>query len=215
MEPFFQLCEAVGPTGRYLRRKTVNTMGSNTSLLLQDEEISEIQKETGFSRKQIVRLYSRFTSLDKSSSGALGVEDFLRIPELAINPLRDMIVNAFFFESEDGERVNFRHFVQVLARFRPIKKNKPHPLNRRRDKLRFAFGMYDLNRDGFITKSELLSILNMMVGSHINADQLDRIATRTIAEADMNNDGKISFDEFCSAMEKTNIEQKMSIRFLH
>ncbi|CDW59008.1 calcium binding protein p22 [Trichuris trichiura] len=172
-------------------------MGANTSLLLQDEEISEIQKETGFSKKQIVRLYSRFTSLDKSSTGALGVEDFLRIPELAINPLRDMIVNAFFFESEDGERVNFRHFVQVLARFRPIKKNKPHPLNRPRDKLRFAFGMYDLNRDGFITKNELLSILNMMVGSHIHADQLDRIATRTIAESDMNGDGKISFDEFC------------------
>ncbi|KRZ21119.1 Poly(A) polymerase beta [Trichinella pseudospiralis] len=184
-------------------------------------------------RLDIVRLYSRFTSLDKSGSGSF-VEDFLRIPELAINPLRDMIVNAFFFErlptswqasslvqycafrySEDEERVNFRHFMRVLARFRPIKKNKPHPLNRRRDKLRFAFSMYDLNHDGFITKNELLEILNMMVGAHISADQLDRIATRTITEADKDGDGMISFEEFCEAMEKTNIEQKMSIRFLH
>ncbi|KRY11457.1 Poly(A) polymerase gamma [Trichinella patagoniensis] len=214
------------------KNKNCHTMGNNSSML-RDEEIQEIQKETGFSRNQIVRLYSRFTSLDKSGSGSL-VEDFLRIPELAINPLRDMIVNAFFFErlptpwrasslvqycafrySEDEERVNFRHFMRVLARFRPIKKNKPHPLNRRRDKLRFAFSMYDLNHDGFITKNELLEILNMMVGAHISADQLDRIATRTITEADKDGDGMISFEEFCEAMEKTNIEQKMSIRFLH
>ncbi|KRX91106.1 Poly(A) polymerase gamma [Trichinella pseudospiralis] len=193
-----------------------------------------VDDEGKISRNQIVRLYSRFTSLDKSGSGSLCVEDFLRIPELAINPLRDMIVNAFFFErlptswqasslvqycafrySEDEERVNFRHFMRVLARFRPIKKNKPHPLNRRRDKLRFAFSMYDLNHDGFITKNELLEILNMMVGAHISADQLDRIATRTITEADKDGDGMISFEEFCEAMEKTNIEQKMSIRFLH
>ncbi|KRX74054.1 Poly(A) polymerase gamma [Trichinella sp. T6] len=215
------------------KNKNCHTMGNNSSML-RDEEIQEIQKETGFSRNQIVRLYSRFTSLDKSGSGSLCVEDFLRIPELAINPLRDMIVNAFFFErlptpwrasslvqycafrySEDEERVNFRHFMRVLARFRPIKKNKPHPLNRRRDKLRFAFSMYDLNHDGFITKNELLEILNMMVGAHISADQLDRIATRTITEADKDGDGMISFEEFCDAMEKTNIEQKMSIRFLH
>ncbi|CAG7723538.1 unnamed protein product, partial [Allacma fusca] len=30
------------------------------SLLLRDEELAEIQKETGFSANQIERLYSRF-----------------------------------------------------------------------------------------------------------------------------------------------------------
>lgn len=45
---------------------------------------------------QIERLYSRFTSLDKGDNGCLSREDFLRIPELAINPLGDRIVHAFF-----------------------------------------------------------------------------------------------------------------------
>ena len=45
---------------------------------------------------QIERLYSRFTSLDKGNNGSLSREDFLRIPELAINPLGDRIVHAFF-----------------------------------------------------------------------------------------------------------------------
>ena len=48
---------------------------------------------------QIERLWSRFTSLDKQQKGYLTREDFLRIPELAINPLGDRIVHAFFRES--------------------------------------------------------------------------------------------------------------------
>uniref|UniRef100_A0A915EQG6 EF-hand domain-containing protein n=1 Tax=Ditylenchus dipsaci TaxID=166011 RepID=A0A915EQG6_9BILA len=60
---------------------------STTSLMLQEEEITEIVNETGFSRNQIVRLYSRFLSLDRQGGTYLDREDFLRIPELAINPL--------------------------------------------------------------------------------------------------------------------------------
>lgn len=51
------------------------------------------------SKNQIVRLYSRFLSLDRQGRGYLDREDFLRIPELAINPLGDRIVDAFFTES--------------------------------------------------------------------------------------------------------------------
>lgn len=51
------------------------------------------------SKNQIVRLYSRFLNLDRQGRGYLDREDFLRIPELAINPLGDRIVDAFFTES--------------------------------------------------------------------------------------------------------------------
>lgn len=101
---------------------------------------------------QIERLWSRFTSLDKQQKGYLTRDDFLRIPELAINPLGDRIVHAFFRDSvndnnddpdtrrdgpanfngtnaENGvgnaeaeEQVRFHEFVRVLAHFRPIKK---------------------------------------------------------------------------------------------
>lgn len=62
-------------------------------------------------------------------------EDFLRIPELAINPLGDRIVHAFFNEAYD-DRINFRQFMRVLSRFRPVKKNKENKLNSREEKLR-------------------------------------------------------------------------------
>lgn len=187
-------------------------MGSKASIMLQDSEIQQIQQETGFSQNQIVRLYSRFTSLDKSSNGYLSREDFLRIPELAINPLGDRIVHAFFmFGNEEG--VNFRDFMSTLARFRPIK--EPSELNDREAKLKFAFKMYDLDGDDKISREELLAVLHMMVGANISDEQLGSIADRTIEEADEDRDGMIAFNEFKRVMEKVDVEQKMSIRFLN
>lgn len=80
-------------------------------------------------------LFGRFTSLDRTDCGTLSREDFLRIPELAINPLCDRIVHAFFADSTD-DRVNFRQFMRVLAHFRPIKKSSLNKLNSREEKLK-------------------------------------------------------------------------------
>lgn len=75
--------------------------------------------------------------------------------------------------------------------------------------------MYDLDDDETISKDELLNILHMMVGANISQDQLLSIAERTIIEADQAGNGKINFDDFCKALERTDIEKKMSIRFLN
>lgn len=99
-------------------------MGNKVSSMLQDEEIQLISEETGFSPAQIERLYSRFTSLDKSGiCGSLSRQDFLRVPELAINPLCDRIVHMFFVDCDDDhDRINFRQFMKVLATFRSSSK---------------------------------------------------------------------------------------------
>ena len=39
----------------------------------------------------------------------LGPKDLLRIPELAINPLGDRIIHAFFFDNED-DKLEFKVF---------------------------------------------------------------------------------------------------------
>lgn len=189
-------------------------MGNKSSLLLREEEIKQVEEDTGFTPKQIERLYSRFTSLDRNDSGTLSREDFLRIPELAINPLCERIVHSFFANSND-DRVNFRQFTKVLATFRTIKKSQESTLNSREEKLRFAFRMYDLDDDETISRDELLNILTMMVGANISETQLVSIAERTILEADQSGNGKITFEDFCRALERTDVERKMSIRFLN
>jgi len=79
---------------------------SRSTLLLEEENLRQIEEETGFTSNQIERLWSRFTSLDKQQKGYLTREDFLRIPELAINPLGDRIVHAFF---RDGRSSDVTH----------------------------------------------------------------------------------------------------------
>ena len=72
----------------------------------------------------------------------------------------------------------------------------------------------------------------MMVGANISPEQLLSIAERTILEADEDKDELISFEEFVKVrlqkfqnflalifflqvLERTDVEQKMSIRFLN
>ncbi|KAF6129346.1 calcineurin like EF-hand protein 1 [Phyllostomus discolor] len=80
---------------------------------------------------------------------------------------------------------------------------------------RVAFRLYDLDKDDKISRDELLQVLRMMVGVNISDEQLGSIADRTIQEADQDGDSAISFTEFVKVLEKVDVEQKMSIRFLH
>ncbi|CAL8077486.1 unnamed protein product [Calicophoron daubneyi] len=187
-------------------------MGSSISRTLDQTEVDEIAEETGFSPKQIYRLYNRFAALDKCNVGFLRRHDFLLIPELAINPLGDRIVNEFFKDSH--EELNFRQYMRKLARFRKVRPSQSTEFNNREAKLRFLFGMYDLDMDNRISRNELLGMLQMMVGANITVEQINNIGERTLAEADLDGDGYISYDEFVQAFENVDIEQKMSIRFL-
>ena len=63
-------------------------------------------------------------------------------------------------------------------------------------KLKFAFKIYDMDRDGFISNGELFQVLKMMVGNNLKDTQLQQIVDKTIIYADKDRDGKISFVSF-------------------
>ncbi|KAM5328744.1 calcineurin B homologous protein 2 [Glossophaga mutica] len=194
-------------------------MGSSGSSAAQIPDADKIRKETGFSQASLLRLYHRFRALDRNKKGYLSRVDLQRIGALAVNPLGDRIIDSFF---PDGRlRVDFPDFVRVLAHFRPVDEdtgtqdsNEPEPLNSRMNKLRFAFQLYDLDRDGKISRHEMLQVLRLMVGVQVTEEQLESIADRTVQEADEDGDGAVSFLEFTKSLEKMDIEQKMSIRIL-
>ena len=97
-------------------------------------------------------LHARFQELDNDSSGIISRKEFLAIPELTLNPLSDRIIHAFFKGSEN-DLMDFRSFVKILARFRPIGKDDNDKHNKKMDKLRFAFSMYDLDGDGSLNQA--------------------------------------------------------------
>uniref|UniRef100_A0AC34GNK2 EF-hand domain-containing protein n=1 Tax=Panagrolaimus sp. ES5 TaxID=591445 RepID=A0AC34GNK2_9BILA len=193
-------------------------MGSGMSV--HDETFDKLSSESGLSKKSIKNLFQRFETLATHKDVALNEkfmneDDFKNIDELHKNPLGERLIEAFFAVADaDNHRIYFKDFVRVIAHFRPIDKNNPHPWNSREAKLRFAFTMYDLNKSGTITKDEFTEILKKMIGANVSEAKVDSIAERTMRETDGDADGSITFQEFCQAMEKTDIEQKMSFRFL-
>jgi len=59
-----------------------------------------------------------------------------------------------------------------------------------------------------------MDVLKMLVGPRIPAETLNSIADRTIAELDTNGENSITFKDFCKTLEKIDLDETMSMKFL-
>lgn len=171
-------------------------MGNTTSQVLDN-----IVQGSNFDREEVDRLRKRFMKLDKDSSGTIDREEFLSLPQISSNPLATRMIAIF--DEDGGGDVDFQEFVSGLSAF-SSKGNKEQ-------KLRFAFKVYDIDRDGYISNGELFIVLKMMVGNNLKDQQLQQIVDKTIMEADQDGDGKISFEEFCRMVESTDLVASMTL----
>lgn len=78
-------------------------------------------------------------------------------------------------------------------------------------KIRFAFEIYDINRDGYISNGELFEVMKMMVGTNLTDTQLQQLVDRAILQADEDGDGMISYSEFVKMVSHINIAEKLRI----
>lgn len=152
-------------------------------------------------RDEVDRLLKRFMKLDKDNSGTIERDEFLSIPAISSNPLASRLIDIF---DDDGNgTVDFKEFISGLSTF--------SSKGQKEEKLRFAFKVYDIDRDGYLSNGELFLVLKMMVGSNLQDAQLQQIVDKTIMEADLDGDGKISFEEFTKLVENTDISQSMTL----
>ncbi|KAI9635370.1 uncharacterized protein MKK02DRAFT_36676 [Dioszegia hungarica] len=165
---------------------------------------NSLEKSSNFSAPELLRLKKRFMKLDKDGSGTIDRDEFLQIPQIANNPLAHRMIAIF---DEDGSgTVDFQEFVGGLSAF--------SSKGGREEKLRFAFKVYDMDRDGFISNGELYLVLKQMVGNNLKDQQLQQIVDKTIMEADKDGDGKLSFDEFSAMVASTDIVKQMTLEDL-
>jgi len=63
-------------------------------------------------------------------------------------------------------------------------------------KIQFIFRLYDVDRDGFISSTDLEAIFRLLINTSIKDDELTFIAKTFINEYSGNKDGRISMDDF-------------------
>ena len=153
-----------------------------------------------FDAEEIRRLGKRFRKLDLDNSGTLSVEEFMSLPELQRNPLVKRVIEIL---DEDGNgEVDFKEFIQGVSQF-SVKGDKT-------SKLKFAFKIYDIDNDGYISNGELFQFLKM-ISSNLKDTQLQQIVDKTIQYADKDDDGKINFEEFCALVGNMGVHKKMVV----
>eukprot|EP01016_Furgasonia_blochmanni_P010599 TRINITY_DN1450_c0_g1_i8.p1 TRINITY_DN1450_c0_g1~~TRINITY_DN1450_c0_g1_i8.p1 ORF type:complete len:241 (+),score=63.10 TRINITY_DN1450_c0_g1_i8:195-917(+) len=151
--------------------------------------------------KEIKKLYKKFNKLDTDKSGELEPEEFFDVPELSQNPLVKRVI-SIFDKNKDG-KISFAEFLSGLGALSTTGSDE--------EKLKFAFKIYDLDEDGFISNGELFTVLKMMVGNNLNDVQLQQLVDRTIIKADEDFDGKISFAEFRKVVKDLDIGSKLTL----
>lgn len=156
---------------------------------------------THFDQDEIKRLGRSFKKMDLDKSGSLSVDEFMSLPELQQNPLVGRVIDIF--DTDGNGEVDFREFIVGTSQF-SVKGDEEQ-------KLRFAFRIYDMDNDGFISNGELFQVLKMMVGNNLKDWQLQQLVDKSILVLDKDGDGRISFEEFRDVVRTMEIHKKLVV----
>lgn len=154
-----------------------------------------------FDQNEIKQLSKRFKKVDLDSSGTLTMKELMSLPGLQVNPLVQRVFDIF--DTDGNGEVDFKEFLMGTSQF-SVKGDKEQ-------KLRFAFSIYDMDKDGYISNGELFQVLNMMVGDNLKDWQLQQLVDKTIIALDKDGDGKISFHEFCAVARNLKVHEKLGV----
>uniref|UniRef100_A0A3P9BMJ4 Potassium voltage-gated channel interacting protein 2 n=1 Tax=Maylandia zebra TaxID=106582 RepID=A0A3P9BMJ4_9CICH len=183
--------------------------GELSTVCYRPEGLDRLVQQTKFSKKELQVLYRGFKN--ECPSGVVNEETFKSIYSQFF-PQGDSSMYAHFlfeaFDTQNNGSVNFEDFVISLS---IILRGSIT------DKLNWAFNLYDINKDGCITREEMTEIMHSiydMMGKYTYPHMKDSAPKEHVdsffQKMDKNNDGVVTMDEFLETCQKDgNIMQSM------
>ncbi|XP_052787825.1 neuronal calcium sensor 1-like isoform X1 [Mya arenaria] len=175
-------------------------MGKRNSKLKPDD-VEGLKNSTHFSEVEIQQWYKGF--MKDCPDGKLTLEGFTKIYKQFF-PFGDpsrfaTFVFNVFDKNKDGY-IEFHEFLQALS---------VTSRGNVEEKLQWAFRLYDLDSDGFITRDELRDIVDSiykMVGNTVKLPEEENTPDKRVNKIfdvmDKNHDDKLSFEEFLDGSKK-------------
>ena len=161
--------------------------------------VEELKHKTKFTDQEIAEWHKIF--LSECPSGLLGKDEFKLIfsrlfPYGEVATFSDAVFNIL--DSNNDNVIDFKEFLCALS---TTSRGKIE------DKLEWAFNMYDLDKDGFIMKTELLKVISSiykMVGEDMkmpdDESSPEKRVEKIFNQMDTDNDGKLSLGEFVAGV---------------
>ena len=157
---------------------------------LHPSEFQLLENESGYSQSQLRKIHRKFKSLDKDGKGYVTVDELLNgIPQLRSMPLATRVCRSVAdSQSSVEDQVDFKLLVNTMAIY---KSKDPHQIT---TQIKFLFRMFDTNREGQISKEDLVNVIR-----DIQVNQNDSLTEEQISEM---------VNQTYKTKEKQNIEDK-------
>ncbi|KAJ7002851.1 hypothetical protein NC653_008159 [Populus alba x Populus x berolinensis] len=164
-----------------------DSMGTASSMLTQyDLEEVQLHCHNLFSQQEIVSLYQRFCQLDRNAKGFISADEFLSVPEFAMNPLSQRLLKML-----DG--LNFKDFVAFLSAF-SAKANMEQ-------KITLIFKVYDSDGNGKISFNDILEVLQDLSGVFMSNEQREKVLLQVLKEAGYTRESYLMLDDFIKGLD--------------
>ncbi|KAH6819240.1 Calcium-binding EF-hand family protein [Perilla frutescens var. hirtella] len=172
-------------------------MGNSSSMLTQ-YDIEEVQEHCNntFSQQEIVSLYQRFCQLDRNGGGFISSDEFMTVPEFAVNPLSQRLLRML-----DG--LNFKEFVAFLSAFSSRASLQ--------QKVEFIFKVYDSDGNGKVSFNDILDILRDLTGQFIAEHQREHVLTQVLEEAGYTKDSLLVPADFIKILSSSDLKMEVEV----